>query len=172
MLGARDMIFASIGSMLPFDRFTRGVDEWAAANPHTPVFLQIGEGEYEPRHCEWARIVPHSEYQRRLNQCSLFVAHVGMGSILQALEIGKQTLLMPRRAALREHTTDHQLHTAAKFRGVQGLRIVDDVADLQREISRLVNEPMSGSEGIPSTAPEAFTARLHAFLTQGLSMLA
>jgi len=163
------MIFASIGSMLPFDRLTKGVDEWAAANPHTSVFLQIGEGEYEPRHCEWARIVPHIEYQRRLNQCSLFVAHVGMGSILQALEIGKHTLMMPRRAALREHTTDHQLQTAAKFRGVQGLRIVDEVADLQREISRLVHEPMSGSDGIPSTAPEAFTTRLNAFLTQGLS---
>ena len=46
------MIFASVGSMLPFDRFVHGVDEWAAANPGTPVFAQIGNGAavLPPRH--------------------------------------------------------------------------------------------------------------------------
>lgn len=168
MLGKRDMIFASVGSMLPFDRLTRGVDAWAAANPDIPVFLQIGEGEYEPSHCEWARIVPHSDYQRRLADCSLFVAHVGMGSILQGLEIGKQMLLLPRQASLREHTTDHQLHTAAKFRDRPGILIVDDVEALQREMGRLARNPTEGSAGIANSAPVDFTRRLRDFLMAGL----
>lgn len=168
MLGQSDMIFASVGSMLPFERLTQGVDEWAAAHPDVPVFLQIGEGEYEPRHCEWARIVPHSDYQKRLEGCTLFVAHVGMGSILQALEIGKQMLMLPRRAALKEHTTDHQLHTAARFRDTPGLKIVDDVAALQQEMGRLVHAPMTGSDRIANVAPEAFTSRLRAYLTEGM----
>lgn len=172
MLGSGYMIFASVGSMLPFDRLTRGVDEWAAANPGVPVFLQIGEGEYEPRHCEWARIVPHSDYQRRLAGCTLFVAHVGMGSILQGLEIGKQMLLLPRQAGLREHTTDHQLHTAAKFKDTPGLLIVDDVKALQREMGRLVRNPMAGSQGIANAAPAEFTQKIHAFLAEGLSLSA
>lgn len=167
MLGARGMIFASVGSMLPFDRLTRAVDEWAGENPDVPVFQQIGESSFEPRHSEWARIVPPGDYQRRLAGCTLFVAHVGMGSILQALEIGKQTVLLPRRAAQREHTTDHQLHTAARFRDTPGLRIVDDAPELQAEISRLIRAPMTGSAGIPSVAPKAFTDRLHAFLRKG-----
>lgn len=158
------MIFASVGSMLPFDRFVKGVDEWAGANPDVPVFLQIGDGKYEPVHCPWTRIMAHSEYQERLNGCTLFVAHVGMGSILQALEIGKQMLLMPRRAALREHTTDHQLHTADKFRDTPGLLIVDDVPALQREMRRLVDTPMAGSAGIARFAPPEFTDRIRAFL--------
>lgn len=155
MLGARDMIFASVGSMLPFDRLTRAVDEWAKDNPDIPVFLQIGEGEYEPRHCEWARIVPHREYQAKLDSCALFVAHVGMGSILQALEIGKPILMMPRQAALREHTTDHQLHTADRFRDAAGVHIVDDEVALRREMSKLVRDPgESGKEISPWASRE------------------
>lgn len=162
------MIFASVGSMLPFDRFVQGIDEWALANPDVPVFLQIGEGAYEPRHAEWARIVAHADYARRLRECTLFVAHVGMGSILQALEVGKQMLLMPRQASLREHTTEHQLHTADKFRHTPGLLIVDDVPTLQREMRRLVDTPMSGSAGIDRFAPSAFTDKVHAFIAAGL----
>jgi UDP-N-acetylglucosamine transferase subunit ALG13 len=164
------MIFASVGSMLPFDRFVQGVDEWAAANRDVPVFLQIGNGAYEPRHAEWARIVPHADYSRRLRDCTLFVAHVGMGSILQALEIGKQMLLMPRQASLREHTTEHQLHTAEKFRDTPGLLIVDDVPALGREMRRLVDRPMTGASGIEPFAPAAFTGRVHAFLAAGLKL--
>ena len=93
MLGKHPMIFASVGSMLPFDRFVRAVDEWARDNPDDDVFIQIGAGEYEPVHAPFARIVPMSEYRRRLQECDLFVAHVGMGSILQALEAQKQMLL-------------------------------------------------------------------------------
>ena len=161
------MIFASVGSMLPFDRFVTAVDRWAGANPGCEVFLQIGDGQYEPVNCPWARIVTHSEYQRRLAECTLFVAHVGMGSILQALEIGKQMLLMPRHAALREHTTDHQLHTATKFRDTPGLLIVDDVDTLGREMTRLVETPMQGSAGISPFAPPAMIDRIRSFLETG-----
>ena len=167
MLGPSGMIFASVGSMLPFDRFVEGVDAWAGANPGTPVFLQIGDGSYEPIHCPSARIVPHREYQRRLAECTLFVAHVGMGSILQALEIGKQMLLLPRHQSLREHTTDHQLHTADKFRDTPGLLIVDDVPAMQAEMTRLVHQPMQGSAGIPRFASSAMTDKVRDFLTAG-----
>lgn len=164
MLGAGAVIFASVGSMLPFDRFVRGVDEWSAANAGREVFIQIGNGKYEPQHAPWARIVPHEEYQRRLQACTLFVAHVGMGSILQGLEARKQMLLLPRHASLGEHTTEHQLHTAGKFRDTDGLLIVDDVPAMQREMSRLVDQPMAASGGIPSVAPAGLTGRIAQFL--------
>lgn len=168
MLGTRPVIFASVGSMLPFDRFVEGVDAWAGDNPDTPVFLQIGGGAYEPLNCPWARIVAHRDYGERLAGCTLFVAHVGMGSILQALEIGKPMLLLPRHASLREHTTDHQLHTTAKFRDTPGLRIVDDVPAMQAEMTRLVRHPMQGSVGIPRFASAAMTDRVRDFLTSGV----
>lgn len=165
------MIFASVGSMLPFDRFVRAIDEWARDNPGEQVFIQIGDGAYEPRHAPWARIVAYSEYRQRLESCSLFVAHVGMGSILQALELRKQMLLLPRHAALREHTTDHQLHTAARFGDVKGLRIVDDVDALKAGMSELLANPLPEAEGLAPFAPPAMTDNIAYFLRTGKSPL-
>ncbi|MFC0205010.1 glycosyltransferase [Novosphingobium soli] len=154
------MIFASIGSMLPFDRFVRAVDEWARDNPHEDIFIQIGAGEYEPVHAPFARMVPMSEYRQRLKDCDLFVAHVGMGSILQALEAQKQMLLIPRDIALGEHTTDHQVHTAKRFQGRQGMKIVETTAALKTEMTRLLREPMKaeGSDFSTKASPQLLKA--------------
>lgn len=164
MLGRGTVIFASVGSMLPFDRFVRAVDDWAAANPGEPVFIQIGEGDYEPRHAPWMRVMPMAEYRVRLRTCTLFVAHVGMGSILQALEERKQMLLLPRLHALGEHTTDHQLHTAARFGHLAGLRIVDDVPALHAGMSELIRHPLPTDEGISNEASPELIARVANFL--------
>lgn len=161
------MIFASVGSMLPFDRLVQAVDEWAAQNPTEEVYLQIGRGEYEPRHAPFVRMMPHTEYRQRLESCDLFVAHVGMGSILQSLEVKKQLLMLPRLASLREHTTDHQLHTAARFRDVEGLLIVDDVAALQSAMTRLLREPLASSAGLSRYAPQPMIDNVAGFLTAG-----
>lgn len=161
------MIFASVGSMLPFDRLVQAVDEWAAANPSQEVYLQIGRGEYEPRHAPFVRMMPHTEYRQRLESCDLFVAHVGMGSILQSLEVKKQLLMLPRLAALREHTTDHQLHTAARFRDVEGLLIVDDTAALQGAMTRLLREPLASSAGLSRYAPQPMIDNVAGFLATG-----
>lgn len=147
------MIFASVGSMMPFDRLTEAVDQWASRNSETDIFLQIGRGKYEPTHCEWSRLLTHPVYMQKLQECTLFVAHVGMGSILQALQLGKPMLLMPRRADLQEHTTDHQLDTASKFNNIPGLVIVPDVKTLHVEMDRLSREQVSGPEGISQFAP-------------------
>jgi UDP-N-acetylglucosamine transferase subunit ALG13 len=161
------MIFVSVGSMLPFNRLVQAADEWAAANPAEEVFIQIGHGDYEPAHAPWTRMMPHQEYRQRLETCDLFVAHVGMGSILQGLEVRKQMLLLPRLAAQKEHTTDHQLHTAARFRDRQGLLIVDDVPALQAQMSRLLKEPLTTAGGIPQFASKDFTDRIASFLAGG-----
>ena len=38
-----------------------------------------------------------------------------MGSIITALELGKRIIVMPRRADLGEHRSDHQVATAKRF---------------------------------------------------------
>jgi len=161
------MIFASVGSMLPFDRFVKGVDEWAGKNPQEEVLIQIGDGEYEPVNAPWVRIMPHSEYRDRLQQCALFVAHVGIGSILQAIENHKQMLLLPRLAALREHTTDHQLHTATRFKDLASVLIVDDVPQLQAAITRLLANPLPSTDTIAPYAPESMIQKVAEFLNAG-----
>lgn len=164
MLGRGAVIFASVGSMLPFERFVKAIDDWAAANPGEEVFVQIGETDYEPRHAPFARMMPMAEYRERLRTSDLFVAHVGMGSILQALEERKQMLLLPRLHSLGEHTTDHQLHTAARFGHVKGLKIVDDVPALHREMTLLLREPLETGEAISNQASPELIGKVASFL--------
>lgn len=169
MLGGSAVIFASVGSMLPFERFVRAVDEWAGANPDQPVFIQIGETEYTPVHAPYARMIPMADYRTRLRECDLFVAHVGMGSILQALEERKQTLMLPRLASLGEHTTDHQLHTADRFRHLAGLRIVDSVEDLHRDMTALLATPLAVGEAISQQASPGLIAGIRNFLQTAIA---
>jgi UDP-N-acetylglucosamine transferase subunit ALG13 len=156
-------IFASVGSMLPFDRFTKAIDAWAHDHPNAEVFIQIGDGTYEPEYADWARMLPHTGYLQHLKACDLFVAHVGIGSIVQALEIGKQMLALPRLASLGEHTTEHQLHTADRFRDTVGLEIVDDVPALLDRMTVLSERPMVSGQLVSRFAPTAMTAKIQAF---------
>lgn len=150
--------------MLPFDRLVRAVDEWALENPGEDVYIQIGEGDYEPRHAPYARVMPMAEYRSRLRECDLFVAHVGMGSILQALEECKQMLLMPRLASQGEHTTDHQLHSAARFGDLPSLKIVGDAETLQAEMTNLLRTPLAAGDAISATASPGLIAGVVNFL--------
>jgi len=164
LLGRGTLIFASVGSMLPFERLVRAVDEWARDNPSEEVFIQIGETEYEPRHAPFARMIPMTEYRQRLRDCDLFVAHVGMGSIFQALEDRKQTLMLPRHQEWGEHTTDHQLHTAERFGHLPGLKVVDTVEDLQREMTALLKSPLVTGDAISNQASPELIAGVRNFL--------
>ncbi len=164
MLGSGAVIFASVGSMLPFERLVRGVDDWAAVNPDTPVFIQIGETEYEPRYAPFARILPLTEFRERLRACDLFVAHAGMGSILLALEERKQTLVLPRHRDRGEHTTDHQIDSAERFAQRPGLRVVDTIEDLHREMTGLLANPLVIDAAIADRASPELLAGVRSFL--------
>jgi UDP-N-acetylglucosamine transferase subunit ALG13 len=157
-------VFVSVGSMMPFDRLCEAMDAWAAANPGTPVEIQIGKGSYEPRHARWVRKLALPEYQARVAACDLFVAHCGMGSIISAIEAGKPILMLPRLAELGEHNTDHQLATARHIGIRPGLHVAADVADLQARATALLAETGVAPAPISRFADPVLTNRIRAFI--------
>jgi UDP-N-acetylglucosamine transferase subunit ALG13 len=125
------MIFVTIGSMFPFDRMIRAMDAWAAAEGlGEEVLAQIGAGAYEPAHMRWVRKLDRGAYAGAMTDSRLIVAHAGVGSVVTAGELGKPIVVMPRRAALGEHTSDHQVETVSWLRGKPGLVVADGEADL------------------------------------------
>jgi UDP-N-acetylglucosamine transferase subunit ALG13 len=130
------VIFVTVGSMLPFDRLVEAMDTWAAANPSVEVFAQIGEGRFTPKTCQWERMIEPVEFDARCREAEVVVAHAGMGTILSTLQSGRPLVIMPRRADLREHTTDHQIATAERFGGRQGITVVDDAQALWSVLDR------------------------------------
>jgi UDP-N-acetylglucosamine transferase subunit ALG13 len=157
-------VFVSVGSMMPFDRLVRAMDDWAAANPEVPVVIQIGRGRYEPRHARFVRLMPVTDYRDAVRAARLFVAHAGMGSIIAAIEAGKPLLMLPRLAAEGEHNNDHQLATAANICTRPGLHVAADAADLQRRASAMLDDGGTVPAPIGRLAPPAFTDRIRAFI--------
>ncbi|MBF9060902.1 hypothetical protein HKCCSP123_17100 [Rhodobacterales bacterium HKCCSP123] len=120
------MIFATVGTQLPFDRLLLGLDSWAALNHGVPVFAQCGESRKRLRHIETVAHLSQSDFRTRLKAAKLVVSHAGMGSILMAAELGKPVILMPRRAKFAEHRNDHQQDTAVEMARLSNVTVVED----------------------------------------------
>ncbi|MEJ1158841.1 glycosyltransferase [Prosthecomicrobium sp. N25] len=158
-LGGGALIFVTVGSMLPFDRLVRSFDAWAAAHPEEEAHIQIGTGRYEPVHVPWSRMLDGRSFEEKVASASLIVSHAGTGTVFAAFEHAKPIVIVPRYAALREHTTDHQLHTAAWLRGKPGIVVCEKDEDLAAKIAEGRGLRPSG-DGFSKTAPRAFTDRL------------
>lgn len=109
------MIYLTVGTQLPFDRLVELVDRFCATRPELEVFGQIGNGRYRPRHFDHTPLVSPSESRAHFQRADMVIAHVGIGSIFTALELGKPILMMPRLARHGEHRDDHQEQTLRHF---------------------------------------------------------
>ena len=109
------MIFATVGTQLPFDRLLHAVDTWAGAHAEVKVIAQIGETEQVFAHMTCRESIAQDEFREMFEQAEVIVGHAGMGTILTASELGKPVVIMPRLARHGEHRTDHQLATTAEM---------------------------------------------------------
>lgn len=101
------MIFVAVGTQFSFDRLIQYMDEWARDHDE-PVFAQIGEGEYEPKHMQWARFLNGDEYNSQIRSATVFVSHAGMGNIISARANQTPIIVINRQFELGEHRNNHQ----------------------------------------------------------------
>ena len=128
------MIFATVGTQLPFDRMLYALDDWAGSNPGVPVFAQIGTSTGTFRNMETVANLGQSAFHQRFQAAKLIVAHAGMGTILSAAELGKPIILMPRRFKFGEHRNDHQQDTATEMARLSNVTIADEADALHESL--------------------------------------
>lgn len=114
---------------MPFDRLIRWVDDWAVAEGRTDVVAQIGPSTYRPRQLEVVAFMAPPEFRKRVAEADAIIAHAGMGSIINALELGKPLVVVPRLSALGETRNDHQVGTARRL-AEEGLVLEADRPEL------------------------------------------
>lgn len=132
------MIFVTVGSMFPFDRLIRAIDELAGAGKlQDDVLAQIGDGRFVPIHIRYRRFMNRPEYELAIGESSSMVAHAGMGTIEMALAAGKPLLVVPRSGRLGEHVNDHQVATAEKFEHLGHVLAAYDVDSIPAALDRL-----------------------------------
>jgi beta-1,4-N-acetylglucosaminyltransferase len=149
------VIFLTVGST-DFDALVRAMDD-LAPRLGEPVVMQIGLGEYEPKHAEFFRFAP------TLDDCyaraSLVVAHGGLGTIVEALELGKKLVCV-----VNPTTYDrHQEHLLRLFSEQHNLQWCKDLANLGEAIQQART-----TEFVPYQPPEC---RIHEVIDHYLSSL-
>lgn len=108
------MIFATIGTQTPFDRFVKMLDELCEGFDEE-VIVQTIKSEYTPKNVKCVDFLPPDVFSEYFSKARMVIAHAGMGTILSALKQGKPIIIVPRLASMKEHRNDHQMATAMRM---------------------------------------------------------
>ena len=136
------MIFATVGTQLPFRRLIKALDEIAGARDLT-IFAQTADPTYLARNIETIAHLDPVTFDEYMAKATLIVGHAGIGTVLNAKKLRKPLIIFPRKAALNEHRNDHQLATARALVGVEGVHVAWDEAGLDKLLAAQDLEPAS-----------------------------
>jgi UDP-N-acetylglucosamine transferase subunit ALG13 len=165
VLGRRAVIFVTIGTMFPFDRLIRAMDEIAPAFPGEEFTAQIGNGEYRPQNMSYSAMLSVQAFATNVHNSRLIVAHAGMGSVIAALGAQKPIVVLPRRPEVGEVTTNHQVATTSWLTHKKGVYVALHETELRRNLEKA----LTGDEAVDALSPYAqpeLIERLRAFICQ------
>ncbi len=151
------MIFATVGTQLPFDRLIMTIDKWQSFHGVKGCFAQIGPKGQTPKTLSHAATLTPEQFAKNIANCKVIVSHAGMGTILTALGAGMPIMIMPRLAKHGEHRNDHQLATVDRLRGRAGIHVARDESELTEKLDHI--NALKAGEGFSTDAsPELLAA--------------
>jgi UDP-N-acetylglucosamine transferase subunit ALG13 len=159
------MIFATVGTQLPFDRMIGAIDKWQSFQKDTQCFAQVGAKGQAPEALRFAATLTPAQFAKHIAECKVVVSHAGMGTILSALGAGKPIIVMPRLARYGEHRNDHQLATVANLRGRPGIHVARDEVELFDHLDRLAT--LEAGTGLSSCASSELLDAVARFIRPG-----
>lgn len=160
------MIFVTIGTMFPFDRLIRAVDEFAPTFPQEEFVAQIGENaSYLPQNMAYSARLSVQDFANNVHKSRLIVAHAGMGSIISALGAQKPIVVLPRRPEFGEVTTDHQVATTTWLTEKKGVYVAMSEGDVRDQVADALRSVASVEALSPFAQPELIR-QLRSFMTE------
>lgn len=136
------MIFVTIGTQAPFDRFIKIIDE-VAPELGEEIVAQVYQLGFEPKNIKTINFLAPDEFNELFKKARLIVSHAGMGTILSALQQRKPIIIFPRIAALGEHRNEHQLATAEKFKELGSVYVAMNEEELKDFMLRRDLKPLA-----------------------------
>lgn len=140
------MIFATVGTQLPFPRLIEALADLA---PGLDEEIIAQAGPDSPQHPVLTTLdkIPPAEFSSYIKRARLIVSHAGIGTVLTAKKAQKPLIVMPRRGSLGEHRNDHQMATARQLEGQTGIHVAWDVKELQNLIQQESLTPATMEHG-------------------------
>lgn len=157
------MIFATVGTQLPFPRL---IDALNALAPRLdePVIAQVGLGaEGSWPNLDVRKTLQPQEFSDIFRAARIVVSHAGVGTILSARRFGRPLIVFPRSFALGEHRNDHQLATVRHLERLRGIHVAREAAELERLLLAPGLEAPE-EEFTPSPAHVSLIKRLQDFI--------
>ena len=131
------MIFVTVGTHeQQFNRLVEEVDKLKEDGViKEDVFIQTGFSTYEPKHCQWSKLISYKEMNNKIKEARIIITHGGPASFIAPLQIGKIPIVVPRQEKCGEHVNDHQLEFAKNVEERnKNIIPVYDIKDLKEKI--------------------------------------
>lgn len=127
------MIFVTVGTHeQPFNRLVQEIDNLKRDGIITEdVIIQTGYSTYEPKYCQWDKLIPYKQMIKNVEDARIVITHGGPASFIMPLQIGKTPIVVPRQKKFDEHVNDHQVEFARNVAQRMGTIIpVEDIETL------------------------------------------
>lgn len=127
------MIFVTVGTHeQPFNRLVQEIDNLKRDDVITEdVIIQTGYSTYEPKYCQWDKLIPYKQMIKNVEDARIVITHGGPASFIMPLQIGKTPIVVPRQKKFDEHVNNHQVEFARNVAERMGTIIpVEDINKL------------------------------------------
>ena len=128
------MIFVTVGTHeQPFNRLVQTIDELKRDGVITDnVIMQTGFSTYEPKYCQWDKLIPYGQMIKNVENDRIVITHGGPASFIMPLQLGKTPIVVPRQHQFNEHVNDHQVEFARNVAERMGTIItIEDISKLR-----------------------------------------
>lgn len=128
------MIFVTVGTHeQPFDRLVACIDALKGSGViQEDVIIQTGYSTYEPKYCQWSKLLPYEQMIKNVADARIVITHGGPSSFIMPLQVGKTPIVVPRQEKYGEHVNDHQLDFALEVaRRQKNILVAEDVSQLE-----------------------------------------
>ena len=132
------MIFVTVGTHeQPFNRLIQKVDELKKDGVITEdVIIQTGFSTYEPKYCQWSKLIPYQQMIKNVADARIVITHGGPASFIMPLQIGKTPIVVPRQHQFNEHVNDHQVEFSRFIEEKQkNIIVVEEIDTLEKVIT-------------------------------------
>lgn len=127
------MIFVTVGTHeSPFNRLIKKIDELKQDGTiEEDVIIQTGFSTYEPKYCQWSKLIPYQQMVKNVADARIVITHGGPASFVMPLQIGKTPIVVPRQHQFDEHVNDHQVDFSRNVAQRMGtIILVEDIETL------------------------------------------
>lgn len=131
------MIFVTVGTHeQPFNRLIQEVDHLVETGViKEEVFIQTGYSTYEPKFCQWSRLISFDQMSEFIQKADIIITHGGPATFMSAIANGKKPIVVPRQEKFGGHVNDHQIDFARNVAKRMGtIILVEDVDKLGETI--------------------------------------